>query len=71
MSTGVIKFAIIGCGRIAGHHCRAILNTPGAALVAVCDLDISKANAYKNEFGAEAFVNYHLMLLKINISTEI
>jgi UDP-N-acetyl-2-amino-2-deoxyglucuronate dehydrogenase len=64
MSTGVIKFAIIGCGRIAGHHCRAILNTPGAALVAVCDLDISKANAYKNEFGAEAFVNYHLMLLE-------
>ena len=34
------KVAVIGCGRIAGHNCRAIENSEGLALVAVCDLEI-------------------------------
>lgn len=63
MNSKVIKFAVIGCGRIAGHHCRAIKKTDGAELVAVCDLNIEKANIYKDEFGVKSYVNYHDMLL--------
>ena len=58
----IVKVAIIGCGRIAGHHCRSIIETNGIELVAACDLDIQKAEAYGQEFGAKVYSNYHLML---------
>jgi UDP-N-acetyl-2-amino-2-deoxyglucuronate dehydrogenase len=57
-----VKVAIIGCGRISGHHCRSIVETEGAELIAVCDLEIEKANAYHQQFGAKAYDNYHRML---------
>lgn len=59
-----VKVALIGCGRISGHHCRAIMATDGVELVAVCDLVIEKANAYRDQFGAKAYDNYHKMLLE-------
>ena len=62
MNVSVAKVGILGCGRIAGHHCRSIIATEGADLVAVCDLDISRAKAYEDEFGAKAYANYHQML---------
>jgi len=63
MKGNTVKVAIIGCGRISGHHCRAIMETEGVELVAVCDLIIEKANAYRDQFGAKAYDNYHQMLL--------
>ncbi len=57
-----VKVGIIGCGRVSGHHCRSIIQTPGAELVAVCDLIAEKANAYRDQFGAKAYDNYHRML---------
>jgi UDP-N-acetyl-2-amino-2-deoxyglucuronate dehydrogenase len=57
-----VRVGIIGCGRISGHHCRSIVNTAGSELVAVCDLDIAKANLYRDEFGVSAYDNYHEML---------
>ena len=62
MSESVIKVGIIGCGRISGHHCRSIVGTPGAELVAVCDLEISKAQAYQEQFGCKVYDNYHRMI---------
>ncbi|TGK14553.1 Gfo/Idh/MocA family protein [Leptospira stimsonii] len=59
-----VKIAIIGCGRISGHHCRSIVETDGVELVAVCDLDIEKAKAYQKDFGAKAYDNYHQMLIE-------
>lgn len=61
----VYKVAVIGCGRIAGHNCRAIQDTDGLELVAVCDLEVEKANVYRDEFGVAAFSNYHTMLTEI------
>jgi UDP-N-acetyl-2-amino-2-deoxyglucuronate dehydrogenase len=61
----VYKVGIIGCGRIAGHNCRAILKINGLKLAAVCDLEIKKANVYRDEFGVPAFSNYHQMLEEI------
>jgi len=62
----VYKVAIIGCGRIAGHNCRSVINTKGLELVAVCDLDPEKANVYRDEFGCAAFTNYHTMLTEVS-----
>jgi UDP-N-acetyl-2-amino-2-deoxyglucuronate dehydrogenase len=62
MKNNSMKVAIIGCGRISGHHCRSIAQTEGVELIAVCDLLIEKAKTYEKEFGAKAYDNYHTML---------
>ena len=64
-----IQIAIIGCGRVSGHHCRSIAETKGIELTAVCDLEIEKANNYSEQYGTKAYINYHQMLIdnpKIN-----
>lgn len=57
----MINVALIGCGRIAGHHCRSIAQVDGIRLAAVCDLEIDKAEAYAQEFGVPAFSDYREM----------
>ena len=57
-----ISIALIGCGRIAGHHCEAIKETPGIELLAVCDLDTSKSKTYARKYGVKQYSNYHQML---------
>ena len=62
MST--LKVAIIGCGRISGHHCRSIVETEGAELIAVCDLETEKADGYRDQFATKSYTNYHQMLIE-------
>ena len=64
MRNDTVKVAIIGCGRISGHHCRSIAETEGVDLIAVCDLIAEKANVYREQFGAKAYQNYHQMLIE-------
>jgi UDP-N-acetyl-2-amino-2-deoxyglucuronate dehydrogenase len=64
MNKRIVNVAIIGCGRVSGHHCRSIMQTEGAELVAICDLVPEKANQYRDEFGAKAYANYHQMLIE-------
>lgn len=64
MNKKTIYVAVIGCGRIAGHHCRSIKNVEGVELVAVCDLILSKAEAYGTEFGVPFYTDYNEMLIK-------
>ena len=61
MKNEEIRIAVIGCGRISGHHCRSIVAADGIELVAVCDLVESKASAYGKEFNIPYFVNYREM----------
>ena len=61
MGKRAVKVALIGCGRISGHHSRSIMKLDGIELVAVCDLDIDKAQAYSDEFGVRAYDSYHQM----------
>ena len=56
------RIAIIGCGRVSGHHCRSVMQTAGAELIAVCDLEIAKARVYQDQFGAAAYSDYRKML---------
>jgi UDP-N-acetyl-2-amino-2-deoxyglucuronate dehydrogenase len=64
MNKRTVGIAIIGCGRVSGHHCRSVMQTDGVTLVAVCDLDWSKANLYGEQFGAKSYDNYHRMLIE-------
>ena len=56
-----LNVAVIGCGRIAGHHCRSIAAAEGARMVAACDLVADKAKAYAEQFGIRAYTSYHEM----------
>jgi UDP-N-acetyl-2-amino-2-deoxyglucuronate dehydrogenase len=64
MTAAPVRVAIIGCGRVSGHHCRSIVEGTGAELVAVCDLVEERAKAYETQFGAKAYQNYHQMLVE-------
>ena len=57
-----INIAIIGCGRIAGHHCRAITLNNDYNLVAVCDLNKDLATTYSKEFGVKSYSDYRIMI---------
>ena len=62
MQKNRFKIAIIGCGRIAEHHCRAILNNDSLELSAVSDIDIGKARRVGTLFNVPFFKNYRTML---------
>lgn len=66
MSTKKYKVAIIGCGRISGHHCRSIEQNTHLELAAVCDLVEERAKAYGEEFSIPYFTNYREMLAEIS-----
>ena len=59
-----IRYALIGCGRIAGRHIEAIQNTDNAQLVAVCDLDEERACEKGKQGSVPYYKNYHDMLQK-------
>ena len=58
-----LNIALIGCGRVAGHHARSIAKIPELArLVAVCDLVEERGNDVANTYHIDAFNNYFEML---------
>ncbi len=58
-----IRFALVGCGRIAGHHIEALQrHADRAEIVAVCDIDSLAARAAADHTGAPAFASLSAML---------
>lgn len=57
-----MRFAIIGCGRIAKKHGESIMAIPEAELVAVCDIIPEKAQAFADKYGAKPYTSYDEML---------
>jgi len=51
-----LQFAIIGCGRIAHRHASLIVKL--GKLVAVCDTDQQKLNAFADKYSAESFSSF-------------
>lgn len=47
----IIKFALVGCGRIAGKHVEAINNIPDAKLISVCDINDKRAKVISEKAG--------------------
>ena len=62
MSKKSYRVAVIGCGRVSGHHCRSIRDADGVELAAVCDLVEEKAAAYGRDFSVPYFTNYHELM---------
>jgi UDP-N-acetyl-2-amino-2-deoxyglucuronate dehydrogenase len=56
-----LKFAIVGCGRIAARHAEQISHL--AVLSAVCDNVESKAVQLGDKYGAKVYSDYNEMLL--------
>ena len=59
-----LKFALVGCGRIAKRHSELLGNSQidGASLVAVCDLVAEKAKMIAEQFGIPFYTDMHQML---------
>ena len=64
-----IKFAIVGCGKIANRHAGLLGESliQGAKLSAVCDLDRNKAIQLGDKFGVPYFSDVREMLQNIDI----
>jgi UDP-N-acetyl-2-amino-2-deoxyglucuronate dehydrogenase len=64
----MLKFALVGCGRIAKRHAEILGHgqVQNASLAAVCDIDVAKAAAMASPFGVPFFVDYHEMLREIS-----
>jgi predicted dehydrogenase len=62
-----VRFAVIGCGRVAGNHLEAITTLDRAELAAVCDLVPERADAYAQRYGVPAYTSYHTMLQREHV----
>ena len=49
----ILRFAILGAGRIGQVHARAVAGTPGAKLVAIADPLVAAAEAVKAAYGCD------------------
>ena len=60
----MLKFALVGCGRISKRHSELLGENQikGAGLVAVCDKVLSKAEAISSKYGVPAYSCYHEMM---------
>lgn len=67
MTISKVRFAVIGCGRVAGNHLNALRDLPQAELAAVCDLDPERGRPYSERFGVPWYGNYHSMLRKESV----
>lgn len=62
-----VKFAVIGCGRIAYRHMEAIAANPRAKLVALCDLDLARARERAAGANVSIYRDYRTMFAKEDI----
>ncbi len=70
----MLKFALIGCGRIAPKHVDALTSgaVPGAQLVAVCDPEFPRAEAIaKKHPGVKAFSDRFDMMEKMGGAIDV
>ncbi len=61
--TECIRFAVVGCGRIAKRHCEllGLAQIEHAKLVAVCDTKSERVESFKVKFNVPGYTDMHLM----------
>ena len=69
----MLKFALVGCGRIAKRHSDLLGNSQisGACLAAVCDLVEDKAQKIGEQFSVPYFTDMHEMMQKVNVDVVV
>jgi len=73
MTNKILKFALVGCGRIAKRHSELLGNNQinNARLVAVCDIVQDKAKKIAAEYSVPCFTDMHEMMRSINIDVVV
>jgi UDP-N-acetyl-2-amino-2-deoxyglucuronate dehydrogenase len=69
----MLKFSIVGCGRIAKRHAD-LLGTnqiDNANLAAVCDVDESRAKLYGQQFNVPWFTDMHQMMQSVDVQVVV
>ena len=61
-----IRTAVIGCGYLGRFHAQKYAQLPISQLVAVCDLDLTKAEAIAHETGSTAYTHYFDFLNQVD-----
>lgn len=61
-SNSPLRLGIIGTGAVAELHLGAITTSDAVRLVAVCDIDLERASAVADRYGARAWREYSAML---------
>lgn len=59
---------IIGGGRAGAAHARAVADTPGTSLVAIADVDETRAQAFAEAHGCLAFTDYRQALERADVA---
>jgi len=69
----MLRFALVGCGRIAKRHAEILGNNQieGAGLSAVCDLDVDKAASFSGKYSAPYFTDYHQMMREMGDDIDV
>lgn len=69
----MLKFALVGCGRIAKRHSEllGLGQIKNAKLTAVCDIVPDKAERLGQEFGVPYFADMHEMMHKIDVDVVV
>ncbi len=60
--SAILNIAILGCGRVAGHHIRAINSNPQLKLSALSDLNLDRCLKMPGAGSVPHYANYHEML---------
>jgi predicted dehydrogenase len=65
----MLKFGIVGCGRIAKRHTDLLGNKQiaGAELGAVCDTNVARAKAVGEQYGVPYFTDLHEMMQAVKL----
>jgi len=62
-----LKIAVIGTGFWGKNHVRVLNELPETEVVAACDMDLERAEAFAQKFGVKAYTNSQMMFEKEEI----
>ena len=63
-----LKVGMVGLGLVSTSHLKGYASHPGAAVTAVCDLEVERARAFAAQHGiAEVYTSYEQMLAEADI----
>lgn len=57
----ILNVAIVGCGRVAGHHVKAVVANQKFRLAAVCDIKPERMDTLPIPSAIRRYTNYHTM----------
>lgn len=69
----MLKFALVGCGRISKRHAELLgkQQIEGAELAAVCDIIEERAAGLAEQFNVPGFVDMHRMMREVDIDAVV